>query len=98
MISLKVLVMKKKKVSVSIIEAFSGSADGPVPVKDLDAVLRMEYRSKMLNPKYVLVRIKKANQPLLFGAHVLLNSLQVDGGNVESRFWRSLRNISKDDW
>lgn len=43
---------KKKKVSVSIVEAFSGSADAPVPVQELDDVLRLEYRSKMLNPKW----------------------------------------------
>lgn len=43
---------KKKKVSVSIAESFSGSADAPVPVKELEDVLRLEYRSKMLNPKW----------------------------------------------
>lgn len=47
---------KKKKVSVSIIEAFSGSAatneNAPVPVQDLEDVLRLEYRSKLLNPKW----------------------------------------------
>lgn len=43
---------KNKKVGVSIIEAF-GSVEGvPVPVKDLDEVLRIEYRSKLLNPKW----------------------------------------------
>jgi len=43
---------KRKKVSLSIIEAFSGSSDAPVPVKELEDVLRLEYRSKMLNPKW----------------------------------------------
>lgn len=44
---------KKKKVAVSVIEAFGGSAEGaPVPVKDLEEVLRLEYRSKLLNPKW----------------------------------------------
>lgn len=43
---------KKKKVSVSIIEAFSGSADDDVQVQELEDVLRLEYRSKMLNPKW----------------------------------------------
>ena len=44
---------KKKKVSVSIIEAFSGSPDADVEVKELENVLRMEYRSKLLNPKWI---------------------------------------------
>ena len=37
-----------KKCSVSIVEAFRDDADGPQP-KDLDDVLRLEYRSKLLN-------------------------------------------------
>ena len=40
----------KKKVSVSIIEAFSNEDD--VPVQELESVLRVEYRSKLLNPKW----------------------------------------------
>ena len=40
----------KGKVQVSIIEAF-GNTDA-VPVQDLDHVLRIEYRSKLLNPKW----------------------------------------------
>jgi magnesium chelatase subunit H len=48
---------QKKKVAVSIIEAFGGGPntgpDGPnVPVRDLEDVLRLEYRSKLLNPKW----------------------------------------------
>jgi len=44
---------KRKQVSVSIIEAFGGPGDdSDVPVKDLDDVLRLEYRSKLLNPKW----------------------------------------------
>jgi magnesium chelatase subunit H len=44
---------KKKNVSISVIEAFTGSGDNaPVPVRDVDDVLRMEYRSKLLNPKW----------------------------------------------
>jgi len=44
---------KKKKVAVSVIEAFGGTSDdAPVPVKDVEDVLRMEYRSKFLNPKW----------------------------------------------
>jgi len=43
---------KKKKVALSVIEAFGGSDDGPIPVKDVEDVLRLEYRSKLLNPKW----------------------------------------------
>ena len=49
---------KKKKVTVSIIEAFGGGTKGSsnssstIPVKDLEEVLRLEYRSKLLNPKW----------------------------------------------
>jgi len=45
---------KKKKVSLSVIEAFGSSGDdgAPVPVKDVEEVLRLEYRSKLLNPKW----------------------------------------------
>ena len=49
---------KKKKVAVSIIEAFGGgsienrNSSSVVPVKDLEEVLRLEYRSKLLNPKW----------------------------------------------
>lgn len=42
---------KTKKVSFSVIEAFGGGEDD-VPVKDVEEVLRMEYRSKLLNPKW----------------------------------------------
>jgi len=44
---------KRKKVALSVIEAFGSSAeDAPVPVKDVEEVLRLEYRSKFLNPKW----------------------------------------------
>ena len=44
---------QKKKVALSVIEAFGGSGDdGAVPVKDVEDVLRLEYRSKLLNPKW----------------------------------------------
>merc|ERR1712238_409367 len=47
----------KKKVSVSIVEAFGGPGEGgngndSVEVKDLENVLRLEYRTKLLNPKW----------------------------------------------
>ena len=44
---------EKKKVTLSIVEAFGGGGDdASVPVKDVEEVLRMEYRSKLLNPKW----------------------------------------------
>lgn len=45
---------KRKKVTISIIEAFGNTGDdnAPVPVKDVEEVLRLEYRSKLLNPKW----------------------------------------------
>eukprot|EP00521_Asterionellopsis_glacialis_P007064 CAMPEP_0195282078 /NCGR_PEP_ID=MMETSP0707-20130614/1119_1 /TAXON_ID=33640 /ORGANISM="Asterionellopsis glacialis, Strain CCMP134" /LENGTH=1110 /DNA_ID=CAMNT_0040341029 /DNA_START=15 /DNA_END=3347 /DNA_ORIENTATION=- len=44
---------KKKKVAVSVIEAFGGpQSDSSVPVRDVEDVLRLEYRSKLLNPKW----------------------------------------------
>lgn len=58
---------KKKKVSVSIIEAFSGSADADVPVKDLEDVLRLEYRSKMLNPKWRDAMLKQGSGKIFCG-------------------------------
>lgn len=42
---------KRKKVGISVIEAFSNDLDN-VPVRDVEDVLRMEYRSKLLNPKW----------------------------------------------
>jgi magnesium chelatase subunit H len=43
----------KKKVTLSVVEAFSGSSDdAPIPVRDVEDVLRLEYRSKLLNPKW----------------------------------------------
>jgi len=37
-----------------VIEAFGNAGDdnAPIPVKDVDEVLRLEYRSKLLNPKW----------------------------------------------
>jgi magnesium chelatase subunit H len=42
---------KRKKVDISVIEAFSNDQDN-VPVRNVEDVLRMEYRSKLLNPKW----------------------------------------------
>jgi magnesium chelatase subunit H len=42
---------EKKKVSVSVIEAFGGDSSS-VPVREVEDVLRLEYRSKLLNPKW----------------------------------------------
>jgi magnesium chelatase subunit H len=43
---------EKKKVYLSIVEAFSSSNDAEIPVRDVEDVLRVEYRSKLLNPKW----------------------------------------------
>ena len=42
---------KKRKVTISVIEAFGNDVDS-VPVRDVEDVLRLEYRSKLLNPKW----------------------------------------------
>jgi len=42
---------KKKRVNVSVIEAFGGDNDS-VPVREVEDVLRLEYRNKLLNPKW----------------------------------------------
>jgi magnesium chelatase subunit H len=42
---------KRKKVDISVIEAFSNDQND-VPVRNVEDVLRMEYRSKLLNPKW----------------------------------------------
>mmetsp|Transcript_6345 Transcript_6345/g.8428 ORF Transcript_6345/g.8428 Transcript_6345/m.8428 type:complete len:294 (-) Transcript_6345:124-1005(-) len=47
---------QKKKVPLSIIEAFGGGSfedsSARLPVRDVEDVLRLEYRSKLLNPKW----------------------------------------------
>ena len=44
---------KQMKVALSIVEAFTGTDDAtPIPVRDVEDVLRLEYRSKLLNPKW----------------------------------------------
>ena len=45
---------KAQKVAVSVIEAFGGpsSDDDCISVRDVEEVLRIEYRSKLLNPKW----------------------------------------------
>jgi len=42
---------RRKKVVISVIEAF-GKEQDKVQVRDVEDVLRMEYRSKLLNPKW----------------------------------------------
>merc|ERR1712113_879331 len=48
----------RKKVALSVVEAFGGGtsgnddSDAPIPVRDVEEVLRLEYRSKLLNPKW----------------------------------------------
>ena len=48
------------KCSVSIVEAFRDDADGPQP-KDLDDVLRLEYRSKLLNPRWAEAMLQQGS-------------------------------------
>jgi len=45
---------KRKAVAISVVEAFGGSQSdtSKVPVRDVEDVLRLEYRSKLLNPKW----------------------------------------------
>jgi magnesium chelatase subunit H len=52
----------KKRVAVSVVEAFGGNAENsPVPVKDVEDVLRLEYRSKFLNPKWRDAMLKQGS-------------------------------------
>jgi magnesium chelatase subunit H len=49
-------------VTISVIEAFGGGGENaPIPVKDVDEVLRLEYRSKLLNPKWRDAMIKQGS-------------------------------------
>ena len=44
---------EKRAVSLSVVEAFTGAnGEEPIPVRDVEDVLRLEYRSKLLNPKW----------------------------------------------
>ncbi len=47
---------KKKAVALSVVEAFGAPSekdkDARIPVRDVEDVLRLEYRSKLLNPKW----------------------------------------------
>jgi magnesium chelatase subunit H len=58
---------KRRTVAVSVIEAFggggvlSGDTDAIVPVKDLEEVLRLEYRGKLLNPKWRDAMLKQGS-------------------------------------
>ena len=45
-----------------MIEAFGGSGENaPVPVKDVEEVLRLEHRSKLLNPKWRDAMLKQGS-------------------------------------
>ena len=57
-----------KKVDISIVEAFGGGGSGKsksttesVPVRNLEDVLRLEYRSKLLNPKWRDAMLKQGS-------------------------------------
>ncbi len=52
---------KKKKVTISVIEAFGNTGVDQVPVKDVEEVLRLEYRSKLLNPKWRDAMLKQGS-------------------------------------
>lgn len=53
---------KKKKVALSVVEAFTGTDDStPIPVRDVEEVLRIEYRSKLLNPKWTEAMLQQGS-------------------------------------
>jgi magnesium chelatase subunit H len=53
---------KKKRVSVSIVEAFGGTGEqAKVPIRDLRDTLRIEYRAKLLNPKWRDAMLKQGS-------------------------------------
>lgn len=44
---------KKMKVPMSVVEAFGNDREGSrIPIRDLDETIRLEYRTKLLNPKW----------------------------------------------
>jgi magnesium chelatase subunit H len=51
----------KRTVKVSVIEAFGSREDVPVQVVDLEDALRIEYRSKLLNPKWRDAMLKQGS-------------------------------------
>lgn len=52
----------KKKVSLSVVEAFSSAdVESEIPVRDVEDVLRLEYRSKLLNPKWTEAMINQGS-------------------------------------
>ena len=85
-----------KKCSVSIVEAFRDD-DGPQP-KDLEDVLRLEYRSKLLNPKWadaMLVPVRKAIRERL--AFQLIDYCTQAGSGVR-RCLRGIDALHGDGW
>ena len=53
---------KQRAVSLSVVEAFTGTDDGDaIPVRDVEDVLRLEYRSKLLNPKWTEAMINQGS-------------------------------------
>ena len=86
-----------KKCSVSIVEAFRDDDDGPMP-KELDDVLRLEYRSKLLNPKWadaMLVPVRKAIRERL--AFQLIDYCTQAGSGVR-RCLRGIDALHGDGW
>jgi len=53
---------QSKSVGVSVVEAFGGTQGKlKIPVRELDSALRMEYRSKLLNPKWRDAMLKQGS-------------------------------------
>jgi magnesium chelatase subunit H len=59
---------KKQKVILSVVEAFTGSGSNnnnnentPIPVRNVEDVLRLEYRSKLLNPKWTQAMLRQGS-------------------------------------
>jgi magnesium chelatase subunit H len=56
---------KKRKVTLSVVEAFTGSNNNnektPIPVRNVEDVLRLEYRSKLLNPKWTQAMLSQGS-------------------------------------
>jgi len=51
----------KKKVAISIVEAFTGDDNTRIPVRDVENILRLEYRSKLLNPRWTKSMIQQGS-------------------------------------
>jgi magnesium chelatase subunit H len=50
-----------RKVTISVIEAFTSGRSSPVQVRNVENVLRLEYRSKLLNPKWIQAMVERGS-------------------------------------